>query len=67
MDIMKKYKIISLHFPIDGFYNYNVQEWRSVDGGNNFYYCGFGKYCKTFEECREYIKKEGGENALLLE
>lgn len=67
MDVMKKYKIIPLHFPIDGVYNYNVQEWRSVDGGNNFYYCGFGKYFKTFEECREYIKKEGGENALLYE
>ena len=59
METVRKYKILPLHFPIDG-YSYNVQQWTSVDGGKTFWYCGFGKYCRTIEECKEYIKNQGG-------
>lgn len=53
---MKAYwKIIPCDFPIDG-YSYNVQEWRSVDSGENYCYCGIGKFCKTIAECCEYIE-----------
>jgi len=55
MDTIKKYKIEKLHFPVDGVYNYNVQELTSVDGGKSFWYCGFGKFCRTLEEANEYI------------
>ena len=54
--VLHRYITERLHFPVDG-YMYNVQRWSSVDGGKNFYYCGYGKYCKTEEEAREYINK----------
>lgn len=53
MEIIKKRKIEKLSFPVDG-YNYNVMEWRSVDGGKTFWYCGYGKFCKTLEEAEQY-------------
>jgi len=55
MDVKAYWKIIPCAFPVDG-YLYNVQEWRSVDGGKTFAYCGIGKFCKTIDECCEYIK-----------
>lgn len=56
MEIIKKRKIEKLSFPVDG-YNYNVMEWRSVDGGKTFLYCGYGKFCKTLEEAEQYANE----------
>ena len=50
---MKQYcKIEKLNFPVEG-YEYNVQIWRSVDG-NNYYYCGDGKYFRTQAEAEKF-------------
>lgn len=54
MKILEKVKIEKLSFPIDGVYNYNALIFRSVDGGKTFLHCGYGKYCKTFEEAEAY-------------
>ena len=61
MEVIKKYRVEKLHFPLDGVYNYNVQELSSVDGGKTFWYCGFGKYCKSLEEANEYVKSMTGD------
>jgi len=57
---MKKAKrkiiIKKLHLPIEN-YAYDVQLITSVDGGKNYYYCGFGKFAKTLTEARK-IKKQ---------
>lgn len=55
--VVKKYRVEKLHFPVDDAYLYNVQELTSVDGGNTFWYCGFGKFCRTLEEANEYVRK----------
>ena len=54
--MFKKYIIKKLDMPVHG-NAYNVQEWTSTDG-KNFYYCGFGRFCKTQEEAKEYIKNQ---------
>lgn len=59
--MIKKYRVEKLHFPVDGIYNYNVQELSSVDGGETFWYCGFGKFCRTLEEANEYVRQMKGE------
>ena len=55
MKLKAYWKVVPCDFPIDG-YLYNVQEWRSVDEGDEYYYCGIGSFCKTIDECCEYIK-----------
>ena len=50
-NIKHKYHIEKPAFPIDG-YKFNVQVLISVDGGENFYYCGIGKFCKTEKKQR---------------
>ena len=62
MKVIKKYRVEKLHFPLDGVYNYDVQEWSSVDGGKTFWHCGFGKYCKTLAEANEYVKSMKGDS-----
>lgn len=57
---MIKYEIKSLFFPIDC-YNYYVEEWRSVDSGKTFWYCGHGRYCKTLEEAKAYISTQSAD------
>ena len=60
MKIMRKATIDELAFPIDG-YRYSVKIWISVDGGENYAYCGLGKYFKTEQQAQEYaasIKEE---------
>lgn len=59
--VIKKYRVEKLHFPVDNVYLYNVQELTSVDGGNTFWYCGFGKFFRTLEEANEYVQKMKGE------
>lgn len=58
MDIKRKYTVERLSFcPYDGM-EWNAMVWISVDGGENYYHCGIGKYCKTREAaeafCAEY-------------
>jgi hypothetical protein len=53
-DIKRKYNVEKLSFPIDNIYNYNVQVLTSVDG-ENYFYCGIGKFCRTEEEANNYI------------
>lgn len=63
MRTIERLEIHELFFPVDG-YKFNVQIWRSVDG-NNWYYCGDGKYFRTIEEVLNFqsdwvkINKEG--------
>lgn len=57
MKVITQYEIENLFFPV-GCYNYYVSEWRSVDGGENFCYCGYGKYCKTLAEAEQYAKSK---------
>lgn len=56
MKIMHKVTITKCAFPLDreGTVNYVATLWTSVDGGQNYYHCGHGKYCRTEQEAREY-------------
>ena len=54
MEIKRKYQIEKTSFPIDGIYNYNASVWLSVDGGENYYYCGIGKFCKTYQDAKQF-------------
>lgn len=56
VDIKRNYKIEKLHFPVDIF-NYYAQVSISTDGGENYYYCGIGKFCKTEEDAKQYINE----------
>lgn len=47
-----KFKIIKTN---DTPYKYNVQIWYKYD--NNYFYNGFGKFCKTLKEIKEYKKE----------
>lgn len=51
--IKRKTVIEKLSFPVDG-YKYNVQIWRSVDGGQTYAYCGCGKFFHTEADAQEY-------------
>lgn len=42
-------------------YPYNARILTSVDGGENYYYCGNGRYCKTLQEAFEFIKSKAVE------
>lgn len=53
MQVINRCIIKKLHFPIEG-YRYNAQIITSVDGGQNFYYCGNGKYFRTEAEAEAY-------------
>lgn len=34
---------------------YNLQVYTSVDYGKNFWYCGYGKFCKNLTEAFEFV------------
>lgn len=53
MKIMRKAVIKKQSFPIDG-YEYDVQIWRSIDGGKTYCYCGCGRFCRTEAEAQAY-------------
>lgn len=46
---MNKIEIRKLDFPVDG-YRYNVRVLTSTDGGKSWWYCGNGKYAKTWQD-----------------
>lgn len=51
-----KIEIKELYFPVSG-YRFNAQIFRSIDGGNTFWYCGDGKYFKTRSEAEQFKKE----------
>lgn len=53
-DIMRRFVIEELAFPVDG-YTHNAQVWTSVDHGKTYAYCGIGKTCRSEEECKRYF------------
>lgn len=53
MKAINRYQLEPLHFPVDG-YLYIVKTITSVDGGQNFYYCGNSRYFKTETEAAAY-------------
>lgn len=59
MEMIVKCTIEKMAFPVDG-YAYNVQELRSVDGGETFWYCGHGRYCRTLHEAEQYAESVDG-------
>ena len=56
-NVKRKFDIKKTDFAIDGIYNYNVCVLISVDGGNNYYYCGIGRFVRTKKEARQWIKE----------
>lgn len=50
---MKRAIVEKLDQRVHG-YRYNVRIETSTDGGKTFYYCGNGRYFKTFEEAENY-------------
>lgn len=59
METIVKCTIEKLAFPVDG-YTYNVMEWRSVDGGKNFWHCGHGRYFRTLLDAERYAESVDG-------
>lgn len=61
MEAINRYRLERSHFPVDG-YLFIVKTITSVDGGQNFYYCGNSKYFKTEAEAAAYkaAKETGG-------
>ena len=55
--VKKKVVIHKLAFPIDGVYWFDVKLLTSIDGGLNYYYCGYGRFCKTEQEAEEYADR----------
>lgn len=49
----KRIEIHELHAPVNG-YCFNVQVWRTADGGRTWYYSGEGRYFKTMAEVLAY-------------
>lgn len=52
--VIQKYKVLNNH---NEEYKYNVQIWRSIDGGKNFCYAGEGKFVKTKQELDNYLQQ----------
>lgn len=48
-----KYVTHKANFPIDGIYNFYVQELHSIDG-NTFYHVGYTKYFQDREAAEAY-------------
>lgn len=56
----KKPYIVPLNQPLHDngkTYLYNVQVWNSLDG-ENYAYCGEGRYCETMAEAEDYAKSQ---------
>lgn len=54
METLKKAKIDKTDYCD---FPYNVQIWQSIDYGKNWYYCGWGRFCKTLEEANNFAYK----------
>lgn len=55
-----KLKVVPIRHPEpcpDGnTYLFNVQQWRSTDGGKTFHYAGYGRFCKNVQEIDDYTR-----------
>lgn len=51
-----KFKLLPLLAPVNG-YKFDVQLWKSIDGGETFWYTGNGKFCRSVEEADAYINR----------
>lgn len=47
-------------------YKYNVQIWKSTDGGKSWNYTGNGKFCQKREEIDEVVKKYNAINSMCV-
>ncbi len=56
MSIKRKYSIEHLSFPACDGLEWNAKVLVSIDGGENYYYCGIGKFCKTLESAEAFCK-----------
>lgn len=52
-----EYRVIPMSNDPNG-YKYNVQVWREVfyNGAFQKVYAGYGKFCKTLDEVKDFIK-----------
>ncbi|MCD8052242.1 MAG: hypothetical protein LUE89_11300 [Clostridiales bacterium] len=55
MKTLTKFCVSKLSLPVDGNRWFNVQVFRSVDGGRTWWYCGTGRHCTDLDACRQYI------------
>lgn len=49
-----------LRLPIEG-YTYNAQIVTGLEEQGDYFYAGTGRYCRSYEECEEYIAKVMGD------
>lgn len=66
METVNIYELKELLLPVDK-YNFIVRTLTSVDGGNNFYYCGNSRYFETKADAEEYKRKKEQKGGLLNE
>lgn len=59
--IKRKVIINNLHLPVDGF-SYDVKLLTSIDGGQTFYYAGFGRFARTKEDAARIAARIAAEN-----
>lgn len=52
-EMIYKAEIETVDDPTDG-YKYNVQQWYSIDGGAQWYYCGHGKFFRDQQDAEAY-------------
>lgn len=55
-EVKAKYIIKKCDFPING-NTHDAQVTLSVDGGENYYYCGIGRFTKSFADAVAYCLK----------
>ena len=51
--MIKYVKIVKYAFPVDG-YRFDVQIWRSLDGGKTYWHCGCGKMFRELWQALQY-------------
>ena len=53
MEVINRYTLEKLYFPVDG-YTHIVKMITSVDGGKTFYYAGNSRYFTGEDEAEQY-------------
>ena len=59
--VKRKVIINKLHLPVDGF-AYDVKLLTSVDGGQTYYYAGFGRFARTRNDAARIAARIAAEN-----
>lgn len=62
MNIKRKVIINKLLLPVDGF-GYDVKLLTSIDGGQSYYYAGFGRFARTLPDAQRIAERIAQENA----